>query len=276
MKLNQFSCSYLTIVLTAFLLLVTSWISAQVIEIQRLSTNKTDLFFLHKIRKSETMFSIARTYGLSLEELSNYNTGITGNQLKEDQDIRIPVTTEDILNDSVAGALLIVYKVQAKDNLFALSHRIFNKSKNQLEKLNLTKTLSMHPGNLLKIGYFKMNVSAESVLAKEVLPQIYAENKEEAPIEVIPHAAISRGLAYVEGNSLGEGRYFALHSTAPIESSIAITNPVNMRTIYAKVIGRIPPIYEPGTQVVVSSSVARFLGIPDNRFYAEIKYQRLK
>ncbi|MBK9108098.1 MAG: LysM peptidoglycan-binding domain-containing protein [Saprospiraceae bacterium] len=276
MKFNLSSNSCKSIIATTFLLLFTSSNYAQVIEIQRISSNESDLYFMHKIRKSETLFSIARTYGVNLPELTNYNSDIATKLITESHEIRIPIEAHSILEDSIPGASPVYYKIKPKDNLFSLSHRVFKKSENLLAKLNSGNTSNMHPGNFLKIGYFKFNVPAESVLAKEVHPQENSERIEESPIHLIPNAAYSRGIAYVERNRLGEGRYFALHATAPIESSIAITNPVNMRTIYAKVIGRLPPIYEAGTQVVVSSSVARYLGIPDNRFYAVITYQQRK
>jgi hypothetical protein len=44
-------------------------------------------------------------------------------------------------------------------------------------------------------------------------------------------------------------------------------------SVFAKVVGNIPPNYfPPGIRVVVSPGVAHLLGVIDSRFYVKIKY----
>jgi len=72
---------------------------------------------------------------------------------------------------------------------------------------------------------------------------------------------------------MGEGRMFALHNEAKMESMIEIINPIQNRKVLAKVIGRIPPIYEKEVKVLVSAEVSRQLGVIGKRFFVNIRYR---
>ncbi|MEO1438613.1 MAG: hypothetical protein AAFV80_23940, partial [Bacteroidota bacterium] len=66
----------------------------------------------------------------------------------------------------------------------------------------------------------------------------------------------------------------ALHREAKEESVIQVYNPMSNRTFFVKVIGKVPPSYDPKVKVVLSSSAARALGAIDPRFHVKITYQK--
>lgn len=55
---------------------------------------------------------------------------------------------------------------------------------------------------------------------------------------------------------------------------IEITNPVKSRTVYAKVIGRIPRTYPNNCEVVITGNVARDLCLANKRFFSQLRYSR--
>lgn len=57
-------------------------------------------------------------------------------------------------------------------------------------------------------------------------------------------------------------------------SMIEITNPVKSRTVYAKVIGRIPRTYPNNCEVVITGNVARDLCLANKRFFSQLRYSR--
>jgi transcription elongation GreA/GreB family factor len=67
----------------------------------------------------------------------------------------------------------------------------------------------------------------------------------------------------------------AMHRKAEVGSVISIYNPMSRRTVYAKVVGRIPDtVYKDDVIVVVSPLVAKLLGAIDPRFFVKVKYHR--
>ena len=68
---------------------------------------------------------------------------------------------------------------------------------------------------------------------------------------------------------------YALHRYAPVNSVIAVTNPMKKRTVYVKVIGRMPDtVYSDNIIVVVSSTAASMLGAKDAKFYVQVRYAK--
>ncbi|HVI47635.1 MAG TPA: LysM peptidoglycan-binding domain-containing protein [Chitinophaga sp.] len=69
------------------------------------------------------------------------------------------------------------------------------------------------------------------------------------------------------------GKYYALHNTAPRGTIIKVTNPLNGKAIYAKVLDVIPQMKSnAGLIIKLSDSAMQALGSNENRFYCELSY----
>jgi murein DD-endopeptidase MepM/ murein hydrolase activator NlpD len=70
------------------------------------------------------------------------------------------------------------------------------------------------------------------------------------------------------------GKYYALHNTAQRGTIIKVTNPLNGKYIYAKVLESIPQIKQnAGLIIKLSDSALEALGTSDAKFYVELNYQ---
>ncbi|CAL1519920.1 LysM peptidoglycan-binding domain-containing protein [Chitinophaga sp. MM2321] len=71
------------------------------------------------------------------------------------------------------------------------------------------------------------------------------------------------------------GKYYALHNTAPRGTIIKVTNPLNGKAIYAKVLDVIPQMKSnAGLIIKLSDSAMQALGSNETRFYCELNYDR--
>lgn len=128
---------------------------------------------IHEVKKGETLYSISRSYGISVDAVKEIN-GLTGNEIKVGQNIKIPETqkkTEDSKKTSSSEspknqekkdgspAKVTVsestYEVQKGDTWFGISRR-FGISVSELLKMN-----QVDAGSSLKIGQ-KIKVPSES------------------------------------------------------------------------------------------------------------------
>ena len=82
----------------------------------------------------------------------------------------------------------------------------------------------------------------------------------------------AQGVCFWPKDSKEKGSLYALHRDASIGSIISVNNPMGNRTVYAKVIGRIPEGYERNIEVILSPEAARKLGARDPRFFVKTKY----
>jgi len=70
------------------------------------------------------------------------------------------------------------------------------------------------------------------------------------------------------------GKYYALHNTAQRGTIIKVTNPLNGKYIYAKVLETIPQIKgNAGLIIKLSDSALEALGTNDAKFYVELNYE---
>ena len=79
--------------------------------------------------------------------------------------------------------------------------------------------------------------------------------------------------AYWNKNKSSKKGFYLLHKSLPVNTLIQITNPVTRQTVLAKVVGEIPDnIYSPEISLVVTTEVARALGVIDQKCYTKITY----
>ncbi|MBK6861192.1 MAG: LysM peptidoglycan-binding domain-containing protein [Saprospiraceae bacterium] len=225
------------------------------------------LYFNHKVTKKESLYRISRIYNISTNALYSFNQFQPDDLLKENSLLKIPFDPTKLIVDKKANSFPIYYKVQAKENLYGLSKRKLKIDKKILKKLNPQIETSFQEGMQILVGYFPLETVHENESETAEINAIIAKPSEQV------FTKESRGVAISESVVLGDGRLFALHNEAKIESMIEIINPIQNRKVLAKVIGRIPPIYEKDVKVLVSAEVSRQLAVIGKRFFVNIRYR---
>lgn len=75
-------------------------------------------------------------------------------------------------------------------------------------------------------------------------------------------------------SNAGAGKYYALHNTAARGTIIKVTNPLNGKSIYAKVLEAIPQMKQnAGLIIKLSDSAIEALGTNETKFYCELSYE---
>lgn len=234
----------------------------------------------HLVKPKQTLFSVARFYGLSLEELYELHPQFqTDPVLKTGTLISIPMPNRAIRrykgkNFKAANFVPIYYVVQSGDNLFQISKRYFSMPVDTILSRNNLKTASLQPGQLLLMGWMGLEgIPAEwrtsiAPTAGGVHQQRYEEAKKSRK------EVVSQGVCFWQHNSNEKGDLYALHREATIGTVMGVTNPMSRKTVYAKVIGRIPAGYESNVEVVLSSAAARQIGARDPRFFVKVRFLR--
>lgn len=75
-------------------------------------------------------------------------------------------------------------------------------------------------------------------------------------------------------SNAGAGKYYALHNSASRGTIIKVTNPLNGKSIYAKVLEAIPQMKQnAGLIIKLSDSAIEALGTNETKFYCELSYE---
>ena len=227
----------------------------------------------HPVKPKQTIFALCQYYSISLEELYTHNPKYRMNPVLElGERVIIPVPNKAIRrykgkNFVAKNYAPLYYQVQEGETLYHIAKRHFEMPVDSVKSRNKMKTDSVWPGQLLFMGWIGIQGVPKDWRSAHSEPTMSStqtvDNKE---------LLAEDGVAVWQKNSNAKGDLYALHNKAPLNSIITIVNPVTNKTIYAKVIGRIPKTYPKNTQIVISYSVGEQLGAKDASFYVKTKY----
>jgi membrane-bound lytic murein transglycosylase D len=117
---------------------------------QRRSNSKTGKVMTYKARPGDTLDKLAKSYGVSVAQLSLLN-GLEGNRrLRPGQLLNVPVQTKAVAKPKSSGGIL-VYIVKAGDTLWDIA-KAFSCSVDDLIRLNNLSSHRLNVGDQLRIG----------------------------------------------------------------------------------------------------------------------------
>jgi LysM repeat protein len=225
----------------------------------------------HPVKPKQTLFSLARYYGMGLEELYEYNPGFEDDPtLKVGARISIPIPNRAIKRYKTNGFNArkhapIYYIVQPGDNLFQISQRYFKMHVDSIVERNQLTSKSIQPGQFLHVGWMGLDgVLTEWRTARPVTP--YATQQERFEREKARRRSMSsQGMCdWPHENGDANGTY-ALHREAAIGT---------VKTAYVKVIGRIAANQDHSTEVILAPAAARYIGAKKTRFFVKVRFLR--
>jgi LysM repeat protein len=245
--------------------------------------------FDHVLSRKQTLYSLARFYGIALEELYKFNPTLKSKPTEVGQRIRVPVPNPAIRRYRKGDFkpwkfVPAYYKVRVGDDLKKIADNHFRISLDTLVQRNHLTTKQVSTGQLLLIGYVSVEGIPDSLRKEDGhaagnVRHVMAMNKFKTEIQG-KKLREQRGPAYWSKKALlqpkGEDlihEFFVLHRSATVNSTVEVTNPVTGATAYAKVIGKIPNIYGPDIVIILSIPLAKQLGAVDERFFVKIRYQ---
>jgi LysM repeat protein len=258
---------------------------------------------IHKVAEKETLFSISRLYGVSVDEIKLWNK-LTSSDLAVGQELIIrQVDTSTPSLDPPSAAPRVqngVHEVKTGESMYAIS-RQYGISIDDLKRWNNLE------GNDLKIGQLLFVAPPAKGAATPTAPEVKADPvtatvaptpEERQPIETpttstatsatIPSvqtvtvpagppadAIVQSGLAELIEGTEGNRKYLALHRTAPVGTILKVRNEMNNREVFVRVIGKLPDTALTNNLIIkISRSAYDRLGAIDPRFRVEVTYYK--
>ena len=171
------------------------------------------------------------------------------------------------------------YKVSAGETLYSIAKR-FNTSVGELTALNKLNSTGLTPGQVL--------IVPNGATLPPVIEAPIDTTRRDSTLVVADSLANHRpgtnryGLyeknekgaaTWIDDASLDPSKKLILHRTAPIGTVMRITNPMNGRSTFAKVVGRFTDNQSTKDVIIVmTKNVAESLGALDKRFHVNISY----
>lgn len=216
---------------------------------------------VHTVEAGQTLYAISRQYDVSVDEIKKLNN-LTSNELSTGQKLAIrqgttsggvvPVATGGA--NTVARSRATLHTVEPSETLFSIARR-YNVSVDDIKKWNDLKGNSLSVGQQLNVGENAGESPAPVVVEapprekkKELvvkengsLKQINKDGYTRDTASVAGYEkVVEEGFAMVIENSPETRKFLALHRTAPIGAILEVKNRMNGRSIYVRVVGKLP------------------------------------
>ncbi len=240
--------------------------------------------FEHTLKPNQTLFSLARFYGLKAGELTFFNSHLDPERISIGQKIKIPIPNKAIVRKpnrlrNPQTDLPIYHKIKSGETLYRLSKMYYRLPIDTLKSWNNMTTNVVSKDQLLYIGWMSSQGIPDSLRknyggywwkrSHDLGAKFRAKGTSGKKLRK------EKGAAFWQKSTIKSDELFALHRTAKPGSIIKISNPMSRRTVFVKVLGRIPSAkYQDNIKVVVSEQTAKLLGARDPRFFVEVDYWR--
>lgn len=200
------------------------------------------------------------------------------------------------IKNNRVGQETVVHAVKKNDTVFSIAKK-YQVTTSKIRKWNKLKGNNITVGQKLIVGYSKKKKAAEGkAVKKKVVPPPKAvkpipevkkvksspaqrkvepetgKEKIQEPVNVEMKNISEEGTAsWIDDDT--EGKYYALHRTAPVGTIIKVTNPANKKSVYVKVVGKIPAREEFAVIIIqLSKAASDKLEVSDARFNAALNY----
>ncbi len=230
---------------------------------------------IHKVATKETLFSIARQYNVSVDDIKTWNN-LKDNSLSLGQDIiikRKPAVDPLVTKETPSAAK--THTVVAKETLFSIS-RQYGMTIQQLKEWNDIQENELKVGQVLTVAVpvSSAAVNLTTVTTTTVNPVLQTDNTVKISESVSGSDEVKEsGLAQLIEGSESNRKYLAQHQTIKPGTILKIRNMTTNQEVFVRVTGPIP-YGDVGTVIRISKSAYDRLGATEPKFPAEITYYK--
>lgn len=201
---------------------------------------------VHSVAPGETLFSIARQFDVSVDQISAWNN-LEGNELKVGQTLYVaqPERGTVVAQPEVVSPKTTPPPVVTRHE----------------PEVSTVKPPEKNPAPVTKPEVRSPTQSAESIRISETLRT--------------GDEIIEGGLAELIEGTEGNRKYLALHRTAPMGTILKVRNEMNNREVFVRVMGKLPDTALTNKLIIkISKSAYDRLGAIDPRFRVEVTYYK--
>jgi LysM repeat protein len=216
---------------------------------------------MHRVKKGQTLYGIAKFYGITTDELMVYNPWYKADATIETKnEVLVPIPNKAInryvAKDKLKKYAPLYYVVQSGDNLYSISKKYLDMSVDEVKKRNKLTTETVELGQLIHVGWVPITgipaewrSAATSVAPKELTTKGAAAPK--------THKAM-----WVKDKKSVTGNY-CLTNEAKKGEVVLVSHPVSKKMVEVTVVGKLNIVKDTKVKIVLSEQAAQSLGLTE-------------
>jgi LysM repeat protein len=204
---------------------------------------------VHTVAQKETMFSIARQYGITVNQLKEWNN-LQGSELSIGQTL--------FVSQPAKGTT-----VPTRDN------NAVTTTKSDAPVTTSTPSSTVTPPK--EQPQTTSSQTPQTTTSAQTPPQTIRISEATKNTDEVSETGLAELIEGTEGNR----KYLALHSTAPVGTILKIRNEMNNREVFVRVMGKLPDAAKADKVVIrISRSAYDRLGAIDPKFRVQVTYYK--
>lgn len=208
----------------------------------------------HVVEDKQTLFSIARQYGVTVDELKSLNN-LTSTDLKTGSKLLVKKSgASEAFPPKTSG---VVHVVAEKETLFSISKK-YKISVDQIVRWNNLPNKEVKAGQKLVVGMpanDRVTLQSQKPKATEKTPELDLPKEDR---DIKPAASDDRsesGYALPDESAQESRRYLAYHRTLPKGKVIRLRNRDNGKEVFVRIVGKLE---SEDSEVILTISKAAF------------------
>ncbi len=239
--------------------------------------------FKHELAKGQTLYSLSKFYGLTLEKFYEYNPTARNSTPRVGNLYTVPIPNKAIIrmlkeNHDKKEMAPICYVVKKGDTMYGVAKRHFRVDVETLMENNGLTTPHLKPGQQIHVGWMRVSgIDKEWQYPGGISGDLVSENKRNRADFLSKNyyrkTVEERGkVQWDNKDNFSDKGLYCLHNSAPYGSIIKMTNTFTNNTVYVKVVGKMPLNYDKWVVAAVSRDVAKALRAIDAQFFVVAEY----
>jgi len=213
-------------------------------------------YIMHKVEKGQGLFAVSKRYGVSVDDVKLVNNNVE--TLALDQVILVPIPKVNIEEKK------FTHKVEKGETLYKIA-KLYNVSVENLKKWNNLSDESIREGMEIQIVQLVKYVDVEPQPN-----QVKKDNTKTQDAKSVTEEGIA---TWIEDPNIDSRKALALHKKAPVGTIIMVTNLMNDKQIYVKVVGNLPKNEHSNEIIKLSKFAAKQLKLRDQLTRVRLSYE---
>jgi len=224
----------------------------------------------HEVKEGETLFSIAKRFSTSIDSLKKWNN-LSDIDLKVGQRLKVGYKEKSVSKtkpgkvspESISsGEVKVKNSVPLEEKIEYKPAAVWADTSKSNAAIHASSKSTDVKGDSTKLIKTASGIKTDT---KKSPATLSGKGRKE-----ITETGIA---SWIRDDDINPNKYYALHRTAPIGTIIRVTNKMNSKYVFVKVVGTLPDTGDNNDLLIkISKASAEKLGVRDSRFQSELSY----
>jgi len=216
----------------------------------------------HTIKKGETLYGVSKRYNQPVANVRKWND-LAGNDLKIGQKLIVNYTYRYKKEAAVKEPAPVI-ATKVAENETATKHEPVTSNRETKENTGIVAPKTASTDKLIA------STDKNAAYGEEKITESITKPAGSRIIRPVTETGVA---SWIMDGDINQNKYYALHRNAPVGTIVKVTNRMNGKYVFVKVVGLLPDTGDNDNVIIkISQAASNKINVLDSRFQAELSY----